>query len=184
MTRQLKFLVLGPEGAGKSTFMTRAAAGESNYFGWIRPHDGVFPRIVIDDQEFSFELQLPPCEPYLRPLLTLMSRTFDGCIIIFSLTDRESFETLQSCCDDIRSLAEKDPYLIICGNKNELVTQRRVDKMEGKALARQNKARYFEISSLNYADVKKVLEAAARDVLGDILEPKAQPKHKHGCQVA
>ena len=183
MAQQLKFLVFGPEGSGKATFMTRAGAGESDDLSWIWLHEGVSPEITIDDQKFSLELQLAPCEPSPRPLLKAMIRAFHGCIIIFSLTDRQAFETIQSCCDDIRSLAEKEPYLIICGNKNDLVTQRSVDEMEGEALAQQSKAQYFEISALKYADVKRVLEGAVRGA-GDILKPKAQPKHKRQCQVA
>lgn len=87
-----------------------------------------------------------------------------GIIIVYSVWQRSSFNRIESSfIPSVVSASGRSASITIVGNKNdaeeENVSQgkRRVSEQEGRRLAEQCKAHFFEISATNYEEVRRVL---------------------------
>ncbi|KAI1232591.1 hypothetical protein IHE44_0006419 [Lamprotornis superbus] len=75
-------------------------------------------------------------------------RTGEGFLLVFSVTDRGSFEEIYKFQRQILRVKDRDEFpMILVGNKADLDHQRQVTQEEGQQLARQLKVVYMEASA-------------------------------------
>ena len=82
-----------------------------------------------------------------------------GAIMVYDLTDRQSFENISKWHDDlVRSVGtdSRKVQIILCGNKKDLVDKITVPTEEGMALARKLKITFFETSALKGENISQV----------------------------
>lgn len=94
----------------------------------------------------------------------------DGYLVIYSITQRSSFETAQRYLDGIsqhlRLTTTYDAPLILIGNKVDLERYRTVSKAEGSSLAHFYNAAFFETSAAEeFNSVERVFHEAIREVI-------------------
>ncbi|XP_046650846.1 ras-like protein family member 12 isoform X1 [Daphnia pulicaria] len=94
----------------------------------------------------------------------------DGYLVIYSITQRSSFETAQRYLDGIsqhlRLTTTYDAPLILIGNKVDLERYRTVSKPEGSSLAHFYNAAFFETSAAEeFSSVERVFHEAIREVI-------------------
>jgi len=92
-----------------------------------------------------------------------------GCLLVYDVTSRPSFEHARTWLADVR--AHADPHLtcILVGNKNDLTQERRqVSAEEGGRWAEEEGLLFVEASAKSGANVEGAFEAAARDILSKI----------------
>lgn len=70
-----------------------------------------------------------------------------GAFLVYDVTDSNSFDDLHVWLKEIRDHAEEDCRVMLCGNKCDLVDQRRVTEREGRAFARSNGLAFIETSA-------------------------------------
>ena len=92
----------------------------------------------------------------------LMRRHFyqgtEGIILIFDLTNRKSFESLPSWCKDLeKNVTPRRGKLVgfILGNKEDLVSERKVSAEEAKKIAQEFNLEYIETSAKTGKNVEK-----------------------------
>ncbi len=68
-------------------------------------------------------------------------------ILIFDLTDKQSFDQMDDWIKTIKNMMDDHPYVILIGNKADLVEQRSVSYESAKQYADNNSMRYFETSA-------------------------------------
>merc|ERR1712137_913317 len=65
-------------------------------------------------------------------------RTGEGFLLVYSITDRQSFEEIMTFQQQILRVKDKDYFpMIVVGNKCDLDGERQVSTQEGQNLARQ-----------------------------------------------
>lgn len=75
-------------------------------------------------------------------------RTGDGFLIVYSVTDKASFENVHSFHTQILRVKDRDSYpMILVANKIDLMHQRKITEDQGKELANQKKIPYIETSA-------------------------------------
>jgi GTPase SAR1 family protein len=78
-------------------------------------------------------------------------RNSAGALVVFDLTNRKSFYSIQSWLDDLPELTKNDPVVMIAGNKLDLIEAdplvREVRLDELKALAEDNRVLWAEVSA-------------------------------------
>lgn len=79
-----------------------------------------------------------------------------GCIIVFDVTNSKSFNTATSIIKWIKNSPNK-AFLVLVGNKIDLVEERQVTKEEAENFATQNDVHYFETSAKNNENINDVL---------------------------
>lgn len=90
----------------------------------------------------------------------------EGFIIVYSITDRKSFEV---SCDYfqkiIKSLGDDNVPFLLVGNKLDLESEREVSTNEGEQLARYWNCPFYEISSKDKKSVDKIFSEMIDSIL-------------------
>ena len=71
----------------------------------------------------------------------------NGVLVVYDITDRESFENLNSWLIEIEKNANKNVYKLLIGNKCDLEEKRKVSYQEGKDFAESNGMKFMETSA-------------------------------------
>ena len=80
----------------------------------------------------------------------------NGILVVYDITNRESFEHLNSWLIEIEKNGNKNVYKLLIGNKNDLEEQRIIPKEEGEDFARINGLEFFETSAKTDYQVQEV----------------------------
>ena len=71
----------------------------------------------------------------------------NGVLVVYDITDRESFDNLNSWLIEIEKNANKNVYKLLIGNKVDLEDKRKVSYQEGKDFATSNGMQFIETSA-------------------------------------
>ncbi|KAK6472629.1 ras-related protein R-Ras2 [Huso huso] len=116
-------------------------------------------------------------------------RTGEGFLLVFSVTDRGSFEEIYKFQRQILRVKDRDEFpMILVGNKADLEHQRQVTQEEGQQLARQLKVTYMEASAkirMNvdqaFHELVRVIRKFQEQECPPSPEPTRKEKDKSGC---
>ncbi|TNM91061.1 hypothetical protein fugu_003350 [Takifugu bimaculatus] len=116
-------------------------------------------------------------------------RTGEGFLLVFSVTDRGSFEEIYKFQRQILRVKDRDEFpMILVGNKADLEQHRQVTQEEGQQLARQLKVTYMEASAkirMNvdqaFHELVRVIRKFQEQECPPSPEPKSKEKDKSGC---
>ncbi|KAK3708602.1 hypothetical protein QZH41_011781, partial [Actinostola sp. cb2023] len=92
-------------------------------------------------------------------------RSGEGFLLVFSLTDRSSFEEINKFYNQILRVKDRSEFpMIIAGNKSDLEYERTVSTAEGQELARQLKIPYLETSAKQRTNVDQAFHDLVRGI--------------------
>lgn len=87
-------------------------------------------------------------------------RKCDGCLLVFDLTNRDSFEALDYYRENVLRVKyddnKKSTVIMLIGNKSDLIEERKVSKEEAEDRARQYDVQYMETSALLGENIDQV----------------------------
>ena len=89
----------------------------------------------------------------------------NGILVVYDITNRSSFENLNSWLIEIEKNGNKNVYKLLIGNKSDLEDQRKVSKEEGKEFAEINGMEFFETSAKENYQVQDAFIQLTRDVI-------------------
>ncbi|GJN90506.1 hypothetical protein Rhopal_003517-T1 [Rhodotorula paludigena] len=98
-----------------------------------------------------------------------------GAVVVYDITSRRSFESLQSWLSDARALASPDLEVVIVGNKVDQEDERQVPYLEASRWAQEHGALFVETSSKTGENVEQPFILLARAVLLAIESGKLDP---------
>ncbi len=94
-------------------------------------------------------------------------RTGEGFLLVFDLTQRETFAELSKFAEQIARVKDADVTrvpLVVVGNKSDLESARQVPSSEASAFARSIGAVYIEASARLRLNVDEAFHAVVRDI--------------------
>lgn len=95
----------------------------------------------------------------------------DGCLLVYDITDKHSFEELQSYfLKEIQDNCKPEIKIILLGNKSDLGEQRQVNPEDGADFALKNGFTFLETSCLKNSNVADGFETLIELVYRDKLE--------------
>ena len=77
-----------------------------------------------------------------------------GIIIVYDVTDRETFDNVKQWMNEIERFANDNVCKVLVGNKVDLVEKRQVSKQDGEDLAKQYDIPYIETSAKSNISVE------------------------------
>ena len=86
-------------------------------------------------------------------------------MMVYDITDLESFQNLGSWLIEIEKNASKNVYKILVGNKSDLEKDRKVTFEQGKEFANQNGMKFFETSVKENNNVKEIFLTIAKEII-------------------
>jgi len=106
-------------------------------------------------------------------MTTQYYRGSHGIIIIYDITDRSTFDHVESWIKDVvKTLEGNSVQTLLIGNKNDLESKRQVSKREGLEFATKWHMSFIETSALKGKNCEKAMEIIMADVFN------AAPKKK------
>ena len=89
----------------------------------------------------------------------------NGVLVVYDITDRESFENLNSWLIEIEKNANKNVYKLLIGNKCDLEDKRKVTFQEGKDFAESNGMKFMETSAKTASKVQDAFELLTNEII-------------------
>lgn len=104
-------------------------------------------------------------------------RGSDGALLVYDITDQDSFQKVKSWVRELRQMRGTDIALIIVGNKTDLEEQRAVMHQEAMQYARTVGAQYVETSAKENEGVAELFELLTQLMLEQLSqrEPDSSP---------
>jgi len=167
-----KSVVVGDGGSGKTAVVVRFSQGffQENYKLTI----GVeFAVKTININNYNVKLQIWDTGGqerfrYVRPLYYKGSM---GCIILFDLTNRESFDHVPKWLEEVKKESGNIPILLV-GNKSDLINERAVSLDEALQISKDLNMFYVESSAKNGKGVGDVFAILSLLMIGEDIPPE------------
>ena len=86
-------------------------------------------------------------------------------MLIYDITDLESFQNLNSWLIEIEKNASKNVYKILVGNKCDMDSERKVTFEQGKDFATQYGMKFFETSAKDSTNVAEAFITMTKEVI-------------------
>ena len=98
-------------------------------------------------------------------------------MMVYDITDLESFQNLNSWLIEIEKNASKNVYKILIGNKNDMEKDRKVTFEQGKEFASQYGMKFFETSAKESTNVQEAFVAMTKEIIKEAQEKKIPIKN-------
>ena len=96
-------------------------------------------------------------------------------LLVFSLTDRDSFECLSDLDNRLMSYLDEIPTLFIVCNKNDLVEERTVESEQAELYANKIGASYFEVSAKTGSGIEELFNRVAEESYNKLIHENNEP---------
>lgn len=98
-----------------------------------------------------------------------------GCILVYDITSRESYNHVTRWIADARAQAGPDMVILLAGNKADLQDQRDVTFLEASRLAQENNMLFLETSARTGEGVEESFIMSAKTILSHMEAGKFAP---------
>ncbi|KAH7649656.1 hypothetical protein FG379_000916 [Cryptosporidium bovis] len=171
-----KFIVIGDAGSGKSCLLhqfieNKFKKGSSHTIGVE------FGSKIITTGGKKIKLQIwdTAGQERYRSVTRSYYRGAAGALIVYDITNRESYNHLVNWLADARTLARVDISIIGVGNKLDLKDKRQVTFLEASRCAQENDILFLETSALTGEGVEEVFVKVTRLILSKIEDGTIDP---------
>jgi small GTP-binding protein len=164
-----KIVVLGSSGVGKTSIVQRLLSGSFQQEGG--------PTCGADFHSFEFEVDGQTAKLQIwdtagqerfRAISKAYFRNAVGAVLVFDLTDPQSFEDLAEWLHDLETLATPNAYVLLAANKKDLESERKVGSEEVKMFAERHHLEVLETSAASGENVTFAFQRLTQEVLARV----------------
>ena len=172
-----KFLVIGSAGVGKSCILHHFI---ENKFKKDSSHTigAEFGSKVVNVGGKTVKLQVwdTAGQERFRSLTRSYYCGAAGALLVYDITNRESYNCLATWLSDARTLASDNIIIVLVGNKKDLDDDREVTFLEASRFAQDNDLMFLEASALTGENVEETFLKCARSILLKIESGELDPE--------
>ena len=160
----IKLLTLGESYVGKTTLILNYMNPniKTTNLERLYPTIGVDYQkksVTIDNRNINVEIWDTAGQEKFKKITSQYYNGADGIILIFDITNKESFEKISFWIQDLSNKIDLDnTCLILIGNKTDLKDQRKVSVEEAQKYAAQYNIEYYEVSGLKNVGIIEMME--------------------------
>lgn len=187
MTTQVRIVFLGLGAVGKSALIIRFI--QDTFIESYEPTiTNIYKKqITLDEKAYMTEILDTAGMEDDESLKATYIRNRDCYVLVYSITDRTSFEEIKEIHNDVirfKTQSESEKVsIIVVGNKNDLQDQRQVSFKEGQNLAREINALFTETSALTGDNVENAIFEVIRSFTNSIPNEKSEPPRRWRCML-
>ena len=162
-----KIVIVGNEGVGKTSIVRKFSKGsfESKYK----------PTLGLDLIKYSYSYNLHTNLAFTawdisgkKPFKKLRKSYYPNTetfLIIYDITQLESFEEIEEWIDEIQQYGKKDSVFILVGNKVDLESERKISLEEGQRKASKFNFEFFETSAKTGQNINKIFNFLGKNII-------------------
>ena len=156
---KLKLIVVGNQGSGKSCILNRFIndSFDENYQATIGL-DFHSKNVTIHNQDIRLILYDTAGQEKFRSLIPMYIREAQIILLIYDITNKESFDSIPKWLKEISDIKNDDIILVLIGNKIDLEKERVISFEEGKKFADENKFLFQEVSAKSGQNIENLFE--------------------------
>jgi len=171
-----KLLLIGDSGVGKSCLLLRFADDTytESYISTIGV-DFKIRTIDLDGKTIKLQIWDTAGQERFRTITSSYYRGAHGIIVVYDVTDSESFNNVKQWLHEIDRYACENVNKLLVGNKSDLESTRKVPTEQAKEFADSLNIDFLETSAKNSQNVEKAFTTMASQVseggvFGDICQ--------------
>ncbi|KAF7203371.1 transcript variant X2, partial [Nothobranchius furzeri] len=155
-----KLLIIGNSSVGKTSFLFRYADDSfSNSFVSTVGIDFKVKTVYRNDKRIKMQIWDTAGQERYRTITTAYYRGAMGFILMYDITNEESFNAVQDWATQIKTYSWDNAQVIMVGNKCDMDQERVVPHEKGKHLADQlGECAFMETSAKTNSNVKELFQ--------------------------
>lgn len=169
----IKIVFVGDTNVGKTCIVSKYVNGIFTTEGPTIGAAYFTKEIEVDKEKYVLNIWDTAGQECYRYLVPMYYRNASIAILVYDITNKSSFESIQFWIDDIKKVITEDISFVLCGNKNDLEDQRSVTEADVQAFAENLGLPYMETSALTGYGIAKLF-----DLINNIIETNNIAKKK------
>jgi len=160
-----KLLLIGDSGVGKSCLLLRFADDTytESYISTIGV-DFKIRTIELDGKTVKLQIWDTAGQERFRTITSSYYRGAHGIIVVYDVTDQESFSNVKQWLGEIERYAAENVNKLLVGNKSDLVNKKVVEYSIAKEFADSLNIPFLETSAKNATNVEDAFMTMARQI--------------------
>eukprot|EP00252_Welwitschia_mirabilis_P001872 TRINITY_DN1183_c0_g3_i1.p1 TRINITY_DN1183_c0_g3~~TRINITY_DN1183_c0_g3_i1.p1 ORF type:complete len:204 (+),score=48.02 TRINITY_DN1183_c0_g3_i1:292-903(+) len=160
-----KILLIGDSGVGKSCLLLRFADDSylESYISTIGV-DFKIRTVELDGKTVKLQIWDTAGQERFRTITSAYYRGAHGIIVVYDVTDKESFNNVKQWLNEIDRYASDNVNKLLVGNKNDLTANKVVDYGTAKAFADEIGIPFLETSAKNAINVEEAFMTMAAEI--------------------
>lgn len=160
-----KLLLIGDSGVGKSCLLLRFADNSytESYISTIGV-DFKIRTVDIDGKTVKLQIWDTAGQERFRTITSSYYRGSHGIIVVYDVTDQESFNNVKQWFKEIDRYATEGVTKLLVGNKSDLTAKKVVDYDVAKEFADSMGVQFLETSAKDSTNVEQAFLAMARQI--------------------
>ena len=161
-----KVLLLGNSNVGKSSLFLRFV--DEIWNDTFVPTIGVDFKIKtfdIDEKKIKMQIWDTAGQERFKNIIASYYRGAHGILLIYDVTDKDSFKNLSNWIIEIEKNANKNVLKLLIGNKTDLEDKRVITYNQGKECADGYGLKYIETSAKKNLNVNEAFETLGRELI-------------------
>ena len=169
-----KIFLIGNSGVGKSCLLHRFAADTFMETNTSRKEvDFKIRTVELDGKSIALQIWDAPGQERFRGLYSALYRRVQGFIVVYDVTNFESFNDVKMWLQEIDRYGNEDVNKLLVGNKCDLTDRKVVDYTSAKEYADQLGIPFLETSAKNATNVEQAFMTMAAEIKNRVGPPAA-----------
>ena len=160
-----KIILIGDSSVGKTNILSKFLNNEFDENS--KPTVGVefgSKNFQIEDNIIKAQIWDTAGQERYRSITSAYYKGAKGCLLIYDITKRKSFESIDTWVSQFKESVEGNVNMILIGNKCDLENEREVKREEGEEKAKFHNMAFMETSALNGTNIEKAFEELINEV--------------------
>jgi len=161
-----KILTIGESGVGKTCILLRYTDNK-----FIKHHlttigiDYKTKDVNINGKSIKLKIWDTAGQERFRNITQQYYKGADGIVLVFDLTDRNSFEKIREWMKQIQSYTQRDSIaIVLLGNKCD-AENKAVSSKEANDIATEYKMKFFETSAMNNINIEESFKELSTEIM-------------------